>query len=229
METKKNHNKDYRKKHTLFFQIGLAFSIGVSLFAFSWQKTLYEDVIIRDTMNDVMEFLPPLDNYKKEEEKQERREEEPPRRSNTFVEGDQTDTVSIVLDTFGPPLPPVFDTVGPPLEVLDTTVYEVVPVPPVFPGGQEALDNYFRFNFRMPSDAARVGAVGKIFIEFVVNEEGKMTDIRIASDAPGWGCGEEALRVIKKMAGEITWKPGEYINKKVKVRYRYPIVITTGD
>ena len=67
--------------------------------------------------------------------------------------------------------------------------------------------------------AARNKLEGLVVVQFVVNEEGRITGLTILKNL-GAGTDEEALRVIKNMPA---WKPGEQNGQKVKVRYRLPI------
>lgn len=103
-------------------------------------------------------------------------------------------------------------------------VFFVVEKMPVFPGGQSVADSFIKANIEMPAEAEDVGAEGKVFVQFIIDTTGKMDDINIAKDGVGFGCGEEALRIMQLMAKTYTWQPGEQRNKKVRVRYRYPII-----
>lgn len=121
-----------------------------------------------------------------------------------------------------PPRPGINSPDGP--ERTDE-IFTIVDRMPEYPGGQAAMDAYVGRHFKMPEKALNSGAEGKIYIEFVVDVNGKMKDVKLLKDGVGDGCGEEALRVIKLMASEITWKPGEQRGEKVNVRYRYPVII----
>ena len=118
-----------------------------------------------------------------------------------------------------PPPPPMKSPDG------GDEIFTIVDRMPEYPGGQAAMDAYVGRHFKMPEKALSSGAEGKIYIEFVVDVNGKMKDVKLLKDGVGDGCGEEALRVIKLMASEITWRPGEQRGEKVNVRYRYPVII----
>jgi len=127
-------------------------------------------------------------------------------------------------ETLPPPPPP------PPIPLENTGgVFTIVENMPEFPGGQQASDSFIYTNFIIPAEAREVGAEGRIYIEFIVDTTGTMTDIKILKDGVGFGCGEEALKVFKLMAATYKWTPGEQRNKKVAVRYRYPITIKAED
>lgn len=98
-------------------------------------------------------------------------------------------------------------------------VYTVADVMPEFPGGNEKMLDFLEKNLHYPQLAKENGTQCRVVVGFVVNTEGKLENITIRKDV-GWGCGEEAIRVIKKMPD---WKPGLHRGKTVKVRYILPV------
>jgi len=90
---------------------------------------------------------------------------------------------------------------------------------PEFNGGAKAWSKYMERNLRYPSRAQEEGAGGKVFVSFVVEKDGSITDVSVIKGI-GFGCDEEAIKVIKKSP---LWKPGK--NKGVPVRVRYNMAI----
>ncbi|WP_167346240.1 energy transducer TonB [Pedobacter ginsenosidimutans] len=90
---------------------------------------------------------------------------------------------------------------------------------PEFNGGAKAWSKYMERNLRYPSRAQEEGAAGKVFVSFVVEKDGSITDVSVIKGI-GFGCDEEAIKVIKKSP---LWKPGK--NKGVPVRVRYNMAI----
>lgn len=90
---------------------------------------------------------------------------------------------------------------------------------PEFNGGAKAWSKYMERNLRYPSKAQEEGTQGKVFISFVVEKDGSITDVSVIKGI-GFGCDEEAIKVIKKSP---LWKPGK--NKGVPVRVRYNMAI----
>ncbi|TCD17640.1 energy transducer TonB [Pedobacter psychrodurus] len=90
---------------------------------------------------------------------------------------------------------------------------------PEFNGGAKAWSKYMERNLRYPSRAQEEGAGGKVFVSFVVEKDGSITDVSVIKGV-GFGCDEEAIKVIKKSP---LWKPGK--NKGVPVRVRYNMAI----
>lgn len=98
-------------------------------------------------------------------------------------------------------------------------VYTYVEQMPQFPNGQDAMMRYLGESMKYPKDAREKDIQGKVFITFVVNEEGKITDAKVLRGIGG-GCDEEALRVIKAMP---PWTPGKQNGRSVPVQYNLPI------
>ena len=90
---------------------------------------------------------------------------------------------------------------------------------PEFMGGAKAWSKYMERNLRYPSRAQDEGAAGKVFVSFVVEKDGSITDVSVIKGI-GFGCDEEAMKVIKKSP---LWKPGK--NKGIPVRVRYNMAI----
>ena len=93
---------------------------------------------------------------------------------------------------------------------------------PAFPGGMEAWAKFLSKNLRYPEQAANDGVSGRVYMSFIVEKDGRITDIQV-SRAAGHGFDEEAKRVLK-MAPQ--WKPGIQNGKPVRVRYTIPINFT---
>jgi protein TonB len=90
---------------------------------------------------------------------------------------------------------------------------------PEFTGGAKAWSKYMERNLRYPSRAQEEGAAGKVYVSFVVEKDGSVTDVTVVKGI-GFGCDEEAIKVIKKSP---LWKPGK--NKGIPVRVRYNMAI----
>lgn len=90
---------------------------------------------------------------------------------------------------------------------------------PEFPGGMDAWVKYIQKNLRYPSMASENGVQGKVFLSFVVEKDGTITDVKVTKGI-GFGCDDEAMRVIKKSP---RWKAGMQNNLPVRVRYNMPI------
>ena len=101
----------------------------------------------------------------------------------------------------------------------DETVFNVVEVDPEFPGGMEALYKYLSENIRYPEQAKNEKIQGRVFISFVVEKDGSITDAKVIRGIGG-GCDEEGLRVVNAMP---KWTPGKQLGKAVRVQFNLPI------
>ncbi len=90
---------------------------------------------------------------------------------------------------------------------------------PEFFGGQEAFAKFLQKNLRYPSNAARAGVQGKVFVAFTVGTDGKIEQAETIKGI-GFGCDEEALRVVNLMPN---WMPGKQSGRPVRVRFTLPI------
>lgn len=104
------------------------------------------------------------------------------------------------------------------LQEPKSDIYTMVEKRPEFPGGIQAFYDFIGKNYKTPDVK---GLNGKIFIQFVIEKDGSLTDIKSLRDI-GHGTGEEGIRVLKLSP---KWIPGEQSGKKVRVQYSLPIAI----
>jgi protein TonB len=108
-------------------------------------------------------------------------------------------------------------------EVIESDqIFVVVESMPEFPGGYGALMEYLQQNLKYPSIAKEMGIKGRVFLSFVVEIDGSVTDVRVLRGIGG-GCDEEAVRVVEKMP---KWKPGLQRNRPVRVQFNLPVKFT---
>ena len=98
-------------------------------------------------------------------------------------------------------------------------IFVIVESMPQFPGGEEARLTYLNENVRYPTMAREAGIQGRVFVEFVVEKDGSVTNVRVVRGIGG-GCDEEAIRVVQSMP---RWIPGKQRNVPVRVRFNMPI------
>ena len=87
-----------------------------------------------------------------------------------------------------------------------------------------AFYEFVQKKLKYPSQARRMGIEGKVFVQFVVDKAGNITEVTTVRGI-GAGCDEEAVRVIKDSP---QWKPGKQRGKSVKVRMILPITFKLG-
>jgi protein TonB len=102
----------------------------------------------------------------------------------------------------------------------DTTIYPVmVDKHPEYPGGDEARIKLLQENLQYPRAAREAGIEGKVFVGFVVEKDGSLTNFSIVRGVHPL-LDNEALRVVKMMP---KWIPGKQRGKAVRVQYQVPI------
>jgi protein TonB len=98
-------------------------------------------------------------------------------------------------------------------------VFTVVERMPEYPGGQEAMSNFLVKNLVYPKAALDAGIEGKVYVKFIVEIDGTVTNVEAKNKIEG-GCSEEAVRVVSLMP---KWKPGIQNGKPVRVTFTLPL------
>ena len=110
------------------------------------------------------------------------------------------------------------------VEEVDNQIYNTagIEVKPDFPGGIGKFYTFVSNNYQTPEEE---GLKGKVYVTFVVEKDGTLTDIKVIRDI-GYGTGKEAIRVLKKSP---RWSPGVQNGKPVRVLYSLPITIQSAE
>lgn len=111
------------------------------------------------------------------------------------------------------------------VEVDADAVYDIVEEMPEFPGGKNAMLQYIRNNLEYPRKAKRRDIEGKVYVSFVIDKSGNVTDVKVVKgDEPELY--EAAIEVVKSMP---RWTPGKQRGVPVKVKYILPIKFELGE
>lgn len=126
-----------------------------------------------------------------------------------------------------PPPPEILeqnvDPIGEPAEVGDETpIFTVVENMPEYPGGMDAMYAYLGENIQYPDSAKMNNISGKVYVTFVIEKDGSVTNVVVLRGIGG-GCDKEAMRVVSEMPN---WKPGKQRGQEVRVQYNLPIKFT---
>ena len=108
------------------------------------------------------------------------------------------------------------------VEAKEPEVFERVEIQPEFAGGMEAFRNFLIKNLKYPNAAQKSNIQGKVYLNFTVEADGSLSNITVLRGI-GFGCDEEALRVMKLMP---KWKPGKQSGRAVRVKFNMPIMFT---
>lgn len=98
-------------------------------------------------------------------------------------------------------------------------VWNFVEQPAGFPGGEGELNTYLTKNIKYPELAKESNISGIVYLSFVVNKNGKISQVKLLRGIGG-GCDEEAIRVVKEMP---SWLPGKQNGEAVNSTFNMPI------
>jgi len=101
----------------------------------------------------------------------------------------------------------------------DAEVYSIVDEPPQPVGGFTEFSSYLNKNLQYPPLAKKNGIDGSVFVEFIVNENGSISNVK-AIKGLGAGCDEEAVRLVSSSAA---WIPGKHKGKIVRAKQVFPV------
>jgi protein TonB len=104
-------------------------------------------------------------------------------------------------------------------------VYRVVQIMPEFPGGKDSMNAFIKANLKYPRAAKENSKQGTVVIEFVIDTDGSLTDIKVKTAIYPL-LDQEALRVVKLMP---KYSPGKQAGKPVKVISSIPITFKMPD
>ena len=219
MEAKKNPNADLTKKSGLFLNIGFVLSLLLVIAAFEWRSYEKSDLLDLGQVNDDFEEMtevpltqqppPPPPKVQQPEIIEVPDEEEIEEEIEVDLDVEITEDTEIEEIVFEEPVE----------EEETDEIFQIVENPASFKGGIGAFYQYVQKNMKYPSQAQRMGLEGKVFVQFVVGKDGKITDVQVLRGI-GAGCDEEAIRVLKNSPA---WSPGKQRGRAVRQRMVLPI------
>jgi periplasmic protein TonB len=223
---------DHRKPHwsrgyALRINLGLAVSLGVVLTAFEW-KTPDESGLID---------LPRLEVAPDSVIDMPITRIEPPKPvvkvfNSTVVEvpNDKVDSLTDITCDYTPTpgevmfVPKKVDEPALKEEEIEDEIVSISEVSAEPTGGYEAFYKYIKQELKYPSQARRMGVEGKVYVQFIIERDGSLSDVKIMKGI-GAGCDEEAMRVISKSPH---WQPGKQRGRPVRQRMVMPMVFKLG-
>jgi len=226
METKKSDRANLEKNRSMFFQVGLLLALGLAFVAFEWQSApRISDVIWEPVIMDVEITEIPITTTPAPPP--------PPPPQPAF----ELEIVDYAVDIGD--LPDIIFNVDGGYNILPTDLFAqsslffedepdifdvaLVEEKALFNGKpvEEAFRNYVIQNLTFPQIAIENYISGKVFIQFVVDQNGNAVDVQVVRGVDP-SLDNEALRLIKSTSG--MWTPGKQRGKPVKVRYTFPII-----
>ena len=207
---------DYRKKSALFFNIGLVLSLLIVISAFEWKFVETTAMVFAPTtfigeeteLIEITEINPPKPKIK----------------VFTLIEVEEDEVIDIEdieVDFDAIEVDKIEDIVAPlepDIEIAD----EIISIAETMPSFEGGITEFYKFigkHLKYPAQARRMNIEGKVFVYFVVDKDGSLSDIKVVRGI-GAGCDVEVLRIINKSP---KWNPGKQRGVPVRVRMMLPI------
>jgi protein TonB len=215
MQPKKNPKISLESKKSLFFQIGLAITLFLVLIAFEWKSYEKNDYNLGSlNLDDMEEEIIPIT-------RQEVKPPPPPPPPPEVIEIVE-DEVEIENEV------EIEDTETDEDEIIeieeedDEEFFMVVENMPEFPGGDLGLMKFIQKNVKYPAIAKEYNITGKVYVSFIVDKGGSVTNVKIVRGVDK-NLDAEALRVVSALP---KYKPGKQRGKPVRVMFTIPINFT---
>lgn len=219
METKKSPGANLEKKRILFLEVGFVIALGICLAAFEWSEEEISEVvygstvIFDDTDSDIVIPVtpPPPTTQRVIAETIIVRPDDLTIETTPEISDEETEylpeTDYSVLESYIPEEKPEVFSIG------------LVDQKPLFPGGDAALLSFIKDNIHYPPIPKENNIQGKVYIQFVIGRDGKVSNLTVVKSADRY-LDQEALRVVSLLPD---WTPGVKGGKLVPVSYIIPI------
>jgi len=220
IESKKSKKADLESKKFIFVEIGLVIALAAVLLAFEWKSYEKQEIDLSSrAVDDTPEEMVEITQQQKPPPPP-----KPPQQTTIIqiVEDDMEieDDIEIDVEADEETVMQEYIPVEEEEEEEEAQIFTVVESMPGFPGGDAARIKYLNENIQYPQMARESGIQGRVFVTFVVEKDGSVTDVKVLRGIGG-GCDEEAVRVIKNMP---KWVPGKQRGKPVRVQFNMPIL-----
>ncbi len=224
IKLKRAKSKSVNNYSRLYFSIGLCISFLFVITAFEWRFYDRGNVMDLGTVNSDFENV--MDVPPTEQTPPPIKRIEQPQIIEVPNEDEILEDIEIVLDiemTEEQVIEQrIFDEVEFEEEKEEKTdeIFTIVEKQPEPVGGMSAFYQFVSKNLQYPMLARRNNIEGRVYIEFVVEKDGLLTDIKIIKGIGG-GCDEEAIRIIESAP---KWNPGKQRGRPVRVKMVLPIL-----
>lgn len=214
--TDRNPKNDLRKYYTIFFETGLIITLMVliGLTRINFGPSEEHDFVLQT--QDVVEMEEIIQTEQKEMVPPPPRPPVPVAVPNDVIIEDVEISINAELDLSDTGyLPPPPKKQEAPKEESEEDFFVAVEQMPELKGGLESIQQRIKY----PEMARKANIQGRVYVQFIVNEEGEVEN-PVVLRGIGGGCDEEALRVIK----EAKFTPGLQRGRPVRVKYSLPII-----
>lgn len=218
MEKRKNPEKDLRNKSGLFFQIGLLMAMMLVVSAFEYRVPKEIVLVPEDiTSHEIPDEIIPITRINPPP---------PPPPKPILANPVVAEPEEVVID----------EDIVIDFDVIDDPVVEVVPEPEIpeieepdvykdYVEERPSFDGFYAYlgkTIKYPAVSRRLRSEGKVFVGFIVDENGKVADAEVIKGVDKY-LDAEALRVVKESPD---WSPGRQGGRRVKVRMVVPVIFT---
>ncbi len=221
MEEKKSPKANLENKKVMFTQIGLIISLLIAWMAFehkSYDKREIDPSLLRQTEVVEEEMV----EITKQEEPKPQPVEVPKQTTQLEIVEDDVEVEDIEINAEVDQAEVIEEYVPVEVEedeVVEQEIFQIVEEMPAYPGGDQKLMEFIAKGIKYPQIARETGIQGRVFVGFVVEPDGSVSNVKVLRGIGG-GCDEEAMRVVKSMP---KWKPGKQRGKAVRVSYMLPV------
>ena len=205
----------------MFTQIGMIIALLIAWLAFE-HKSYDKREIDESLLNREIVLDEEMVEITKQEEQKPQPVEVPKQTTQLEIVQDDVETEDLNINAEVEQNEVIEEYVAPEVveeEVVEQEIFQIVEEMPAFPGGEAKLMEYVGKNIKYPQIARETGIQGRVFIGFVVEPDGSVSNVKLLRGIGG-GCDEEAMRVVKSMP---KWKPGKQRGKAVRVSYQIPV------
>jgi len=223
--TKKFYSVDVNKYSGLIANIGLVMSLALVLTAFEYpdfeEQSLVDLGIVDSEVEEMLEIppteqLPPPPPKIQQPEIIEVPDDEEIEEEIEVDLDMEVDEETVIEEIVVEEEPEVEEKVDEIFEIVEDNAEPV--------GGYAEFYKFVKKNIKYPNQAKRMGVEGKVYVQFVVDKDGTITDVKSIRGI-GAGCDEEAVRILEKAP---KWKPGKQRGRPVKQRIVLPINFKLG-
>ena len=223
MEVKKSPKADLEGKKTTNLLIGAILTLAILFIGFEWSErdkkvttdsgivdVEFEEEIIPITEQEQPQQAPPPPEAPKAEDVIEIMDNDSKVEESTIQASDDTQAAVEVKYT------PVEVEEE---EVDEQQIFTIVEEQPEFPGGMAECYKWIGKNLQYPTISAENGVQGRVTVNFVVNADGSIVDVKVLRGVDPY-LDKEAIRVVSKMP---KWKPGKQRGKAVRCSFNLPV------
>lgn len=225
MEIKKSPKADLENKRSMFLQIGFVVAIGLSLFAFEYN--FGEEKETQDFATKTVIAEEEIVQTNQQEQQQQQPEVAPQQIISDVLKIVRNDVkvsneLDLSMEDTKEAAPITIPTVSKKEEVIEEEEpFLVVEDMPTFNGKEAAIGfrEYVGKNLKYPDVAQENGIQGTVFISFVVEPTGSVTNVKVLRGVDP-ALDKEAIRIVQSSP---KWSPGKQRGKSVRVSFTFPI------